>query len=261
MKPAKLLLSFDIEEFDLPEEYGAFISIDDKFEISRFGTEQLLTLLEQMQTPATFFVTGKFAIRSPELIKKMVKDGHEVASHGMNHSFFELAHLEESKNVLENISGQNVTGFRMARLAPVDKGEIKAAGFVYESSLNPVWLPGHYCNLRSPLLPFKESCGLWQFPVSAVPGIRFPLFWLSFKNLPLTVYKTAAAAAIKLTGYYNMYSHPWEYNIQSRSKEWKIPAFVVRHAGEKQLLRLQKLIMSLAGKGKFMTFSEFLKDY
>ena len=174
MKTPKLLLSFDIEEFDLPEEYGAAISADDKFEISRKGTAAILDLLRETGTKATFFTTGEFAIRYPELILQMAADRHEVASHGMNHTTFEVADLQKSKAVLEEISGQAVTGFRMARLAPVDKAEIKTAGYIYESSLNPIWLPGHYCNLRAPLLPFQENCGLWQFPVSAIPGIRFP---------------------------------------------------------------------------------------
>ena len=260
MKTPKLLLSFDIEEFDLPGEYGAAISADDKFEISRKGTAAILDLLRETGTKATFFTTGEFAIRYPELILQMAADRHEVASHGMNHTTFEVADLQKSKAVLEEISGQAVTGFRMARLAPVDKAEIKTAGYIYESSLNPIWLPGHYCNLRAPLLPFQENCGLWQFPVSAIPGIRFPLFWLSFKNLPLPIYTTAAAAAIRLTGYYNLYSHPWEYNDQAREKEWKIPGFVVRHAGKEQLERLKYLIEKLSLKGEFITFSEYLSE-
>ena len=260
MKQPKLLLSFDIEEFDLPEEYGAAIPVDDKFEISGKGTAAILDLLRKSGTRATFFTTGEFALRYPELIARMVADNHEVASHGMNHTTFEVSDLQRSKAVLEEISGQTVTGFRMARLAKVDKAEIKSAGYIYESSLNPIWLPGHYCNLRSPLLPFQENCGLWQFPVSAVPGIRFPLFWLSFKNLPLALYTTAAAAAIRLTGYYNMYSHPWEYNAQAKAKEWKIPGFVVRHAGIEQQERLKHLVEKLANRGDFITFSEYLNE-
>ena len=258
MKQSKLLLSFDIEEFDLPGEYGAAISTEEKFEISRAGTAAILDLLKDTQTRATFFTTGKFALRYPELISRMVGEHHEVASHGMDHSTFEVSHLQESKAVLEEISGVTVTGFRMARLAPVDKSEIKAAGYSYESSLNPVWLPGRYCNLRAPLLPFQEKCGLWQFPVSAVPGIRFPLFWLSFKNLPLSVYSTATAAAIRLTGYYNMYSHPWEYDSRAKDAAWKIPGYIVRHAGSEQSERLKKLIRNLTGKGEFITFLEYL---
>lgn len=255
----RLLLSFDIEEFDLPEEYGAVISDEDKFEISRKGTAAILDVLSETGVCATFFVTAVFAQRYPELVRRMVENNHEIASHGMNHSGFEVSHLPESKHILEEISGCEVTGFRMARLAKVDKNELKNAGYIYESSLNPIWLPGHYCNLSSPLLPFKENCGLWQFPVSAVPVVRFPLFWLAFKNLPLFAYKLAASAAVRMTGYYNMYSHPWEYNSRAKEKAWQIPGFVVRHAGVEQQERLKKLIMTLSKKGDFITFSEYLR--
>lgn len=258
MKKPEILLSFDIEEFDLPEEYGQSIGDKEKFEISRLGTKAVVELLRETGKHATFFTTAAFAGNYPELIRQMVEDGHEIASHGMNHSNFEVAHLAESKKILEEISGQTVTGFRMARLAKVDKKEIKNAGYSYESSLNPIYLPGHYCNLRSPLLPFQETCGLWQFPVSAVPVIRFPLFWLAFKNMPLFSYTTLAKLAIKTTGYYNMYSHPWEYNAQAKDPRWHIPGFITRHAGKSQLGRLKKLISSLQKSGEFITFKEFL---
>lgn len=257
MNKNKILLSFDIEEFDLPQEYGAEISDNDKFEISRLGTETILDTLHATGVKATFFVTGAFAIRYPEIIKRMVSEQHEVASHGMDHSFFELSHLSESRKVLQKLSGQPVAGFRMARLAPVDKKEIAKSGYTYESSLNPVWLPGRYCNLNKPCLPFQEKCELWQFPVSAIPGIRFPLFWLSFKNLPLPLYKAAAAVTLAMTHYYNMYSHPWEYTEAAGEKRWNIPPYVVRHAGAKQAERLAELIKYLIPRGKFITFSEY----
>ena len=63
---------------------------------------------------------------------------------------------------------------------------------------------------------------------------------------------------LAMTHYYNMYSHPWEYNAQAKDKAWKIPGFIVRHAGEAQQLRLKKLIKNLTGKGEFITFSEYL---
>ena len=255
----KILLSFDIEEFDLPEEFGVSVNDAEKFEISRQGTENILDLLQSLNVRATFFVTGVFAGRYPELIRRMVENDHEVASHGMDHSVFENAHLRQSREVLEKISGNQVTGFRMARLAEVSKEEIKSAGFEYESSLNPVWLPGRYCNLRYPLLPFREKCGLWQLPVSAVPFIRFPLFWLSFKNLPLLLYKMLASVSMMKTEYFNMYSHPWEYCELSREARWNIPRYITRHAGKKQTERLKYLIRYLVKKGEFVTFSEYLK--
>ena len=255
----RFLLSFDIEEFDLPEEYGASISTEEKFEISQKGTESVLSLLKERGVRATFFVTGLFAARYPELIRQMAADGHEVASHGMDHSSFEKSHLKESLEILEKISGKKITGFRMARLAKVEKQDITEAGFSYESSLNPVWLPGRYCNLSSPLLPFKEECGLRQFPISALPLVRFPLFWLSFKNLPLSIYKLLTRIAIGKTGYFNMYSHPWEYNQEIAASQWCIPGFIARHAGAEQRERLNELILYLSQYGEFVTFSEFLE--
>ena len=255
-KTPSLLLSFDIEEFDLPEEYGKHIYEEDKFEISRRGTEALLDLVDECGIPATFFVTGSFAKKYPHLIRRMAEKDHEIASHGMDHSSFQTSHLEESRLLLEEMSGKTVTGFRMARLAKVEKEEILKAGYVYESSLNPVWLPGRYNHFSAPLLPFREKCGLWQFPVSALPLIRFPLFWLSFKNLPLAVYEFLAGFAGKRTGYFNMYSHPWEY--QEESADYRVPSYIVRHAGQEQLDRLRSLVLFLKKRGNFMTFQEFL---
>jgi hypothetical protein len=57
-----------------------------------------------------------------------------------------------------------------------------------------------------------------------------------------------------------MYSHPWEYNERAKEKNWKIPGFVVRHAGDEQLERLQELITCFRKAGQFITFSEYLKE-
>ena len=196
-KRAKLLLSFDIEEFDLPEEYGVAVSEADRMAVSADGTKKILDVLDRAGIKATFFITAYFAGRAPELVARMARSGHEIASHGLNHSFFEASHLAESKEILEKLSGGKLVGFRMARLAPVAKSDIVKAGYHYESSLNPVWLPGRYNHLSASLLPFADEGGLKQYPVSAVPFLRLPLFWLSFKNFPFFVYRALARFAVK----------------------------------------------------------------
>ena len=255
-----ILLSFDIEEFDLPEEYGNSVSDESKFEISRLGTERILEVVNRQAVKATFFVTSNFAEKYPELIKNMVEAGHEVASHGVSHSTFEVSDLKKSRRVLEDLTGKKIVGFRMARLAPVEKSEISDATYRYESSLNPVFLPGRYNNFRSPLLPFKEDCGLLQYPISAVPGIRFPLFWLSFKNLPFKFYLLLAKYTLNKTDYFNMYSHPWEYNEESKSEKYGIPAYITKHAGIPMQTRLENLIIELKKVGTFDTFAESLPE-
>lgn len=262
MTTPAVLLSFDIEEFDLPTEYGASIGEDDLFSIAGDGARALLDALRSAgdDVKATFFTTARFAERFPGLVKEMAASGHEVASHGYSHSSFVEEDLVKSKKILEKIAECEIVGFRMARLAPVDKKSILEAGYLYESSMNPIWLPGRYNNLAKPILPFREECGLWQFPISVVPGIRFPLFWLSFKNLPLPLYRSLARFSLRRTGFFNMYSHPWEYNARAKEPAWKIPGYVVRHAGESQKARLLSLIESLRAVAPFRTFSRFLTE-
>jgi len=258
-----LLLSFDVEEFDLPEEYGVPVPDAERIGVAQDGMARILEVLEASGVRATMFITGYFAERSPELLRRMVSGGHEIASHGLNHTRFEPLHLGQSKSLLEHLTGQEVIGFRMARLAPVAKSEIVAAGYRYESSMNPIFLPGRYNNLGKPLLPFQESdgSGLWQYPISAVPWVRFPLFWLSFKNLPLGLYAALARFAARRTGYYNMYSHPWEYSAQSREPKWRIPGYITRHAGEEQAARLGRLLASMKDTGDFITFRESMERF
>lgn len=255
----KILLSFDIEEFDLPEEYGVAVSESEKLRISREGTMAILDTLDRTGATATFFVTGKFAKNNRDLIVRMAEN-HEIASHGMDHSVFELSHLAESRLLLEQLSGKEVTGYRMARLANVSPEEILNAGYLYDSSKNPVWLPGRYNNFTLPLKPYRESCGLVQFPISAMPLIRFPLFWLSFKNLPLGVYGLLADLTLRSQGFLNLYTHPWEYQAESRSKKWKIPGYITRHAGKSQQKRLENLILHWLSNHTFLTFSHYRKE-
>ena len=47
MKRGKVLLSFDIEEFDLPREKGEAISLDEGIKVSSDGAERILKILEE----------------------------------------------------------------------------------------------------------------------------------------------------------------------------------------------------------------------
>ena len=262
-RDAKILISFDVEEFDLPEEFGVAVSPDDKAGVSADGMERILSVLDRFPgVCATFFTTVNFARMNPLLFRRMASSGrHEIASHGVNHSTFDPNDLAESKRILEELSGRAVVSFRPARLAPVSKEAILAAGYRCESALNPVWLPGRYNHFTASLRPFRETCGLLQIPVSAVPVVRFPLFWLSFKNLPFFLYRTGASMAMRSVGFFNLYTHPWEYSPKAKEARWHIPSYITRHAGNDMAIRLERLLRYLEGQGDFITFSEFTDQY
>ena len=202
-----ILLSFDIEEFDMPFEYNRKIEFEDQIKVSAIGTGIILDILKKHQIKATFFSTATFAIHIPELLKRIIDEGHELASHTYYHSSFDVVDLVNSKKKLEELSNTEVIGFRMPRMQPVDEKEIYKAGYRYNSSINPTYLPGRYNNFDKPRTFYNQE-GVWQIPASVSPIIRFPLFWLSFHNLPLWIYKLVAKWTLKKDSYLNIYFHP-----------------------------------------------------
>ncbi|MCF8320656.1 MAG: polysaccharide deacetylase family protein [Flavobacterium sp.] len=242
-----IVLSFDIEEFDMPFEYGKSISFEDQMSISVEGTSLILNLLEKHQVKATFFSTVIFAINAPEIIKRIIKDGHEIASHSYYHSDFKVEHLLESKVKLEELTNTKVIGFRMPRMQPVDEKEIFKAGYVYNSSINPTYLPGRYNNFSKPRTYFKQD-GVWQIPASVSPIVRFPLFWLSFHNLPLWLYKIICRITFNKDNYLNIYFHPWEFTDLKDFNRFGFPGYVSKYTGIQMYDRLDNLIIWMKKK-------------
>jgi len=48
-------------------------------------TPTILSLLRQRGIKATFFVTGKQTLRHPDLVRKIIEDGHTVGNHSFSH--------------------------------------------------------------------------------------------------------------------------------------------------------------------------------
>jgi peptidoglycan/xylan/chitin deacetylase (PgdA/CDA1 family) len=236
----KVLLSFDIEEFDMPMEYGKIISMDRQIQTSEQGTTIILDLLLKHRVKATFFSTVIFASHVPHIIKRIIREGHELASHGYYHSSFQNEHLEQSRKALEQLSGQPVKGYRMARMMPVEAAAIMQAGYSYNSSLNPTYLPGRYNNFFKPRTLFKSG-DLIELPASVTPLIRFPLFWLSFHNSPIWLYKAACKQTINNDQYLNLYFHPWEFT-DLHDSALGMPGFVSRNSGNEMIKRFDNLL-------------------
>ncbi|WP_293871990.1 polysaccharide deacetylase family protein [Flavobacterium sp.] len=253
-----ILLSFDIEEFDLPFEHGKSISFEDQISISIQGTEAILGLLKKHHVKATFFATATFAMNAPKIMRQIIDDGHEVASHSYFHSDFKVEHLKLSKEKLEELTSQEIIGFRMPRMQPVDEIEIFKAGYKYNSSLNPTFIPGRYNHFNKPRTFYKEK-GVLQIPASVSPLIRFPLFWLSFHNLPLSIYKFLCKQTLKKDGYLNLYFHPWEFTNLKQPERFNFPNYVSKKSGAAMIERMDLFIYWLKKeKYRLVTFKEFI---
>jgi peptidoglycan/xylan/chitin deacetylase (PgdA/CDA1 family) len=251
-----ILLSFDVEEFDIPEEYGQTVPESVKFDVSRSGLQAVLAILAELDVVATFFVTAHFADHHPELIQQ-ISQRYEIASHGYYHDRFELADLARSKQRLESITQKTVQGFRMARLQPIDESAIADAGYAYNSSMNPTYLPGRYNHLDKPRSAHYDRHQLFQLPISVTPWVRIPLFWLSFKNFPWRLLQCLNHWTINHDCYLNIYFHPWEFTDISA---FTLPGYVKRRSGKEMQQRLYKYITWLKLQGQFMTISEFQRQ-
>lgn len=234
------LLNFDIEEFDMPFEYGKMIPFEDQIEISSRGTHIILDLLQKHNFKSTFFSTVAFAEQVPGLIQRIKAEGHELGSHSYYHSKFQTADLLASRLKLEELSGMKVKGFRMPRMRVVNPNELESAGYEYNSSINPTWLPGRYNNLNLPRTVHKSG-GIIQIPASVSPHLRIPLFWLSMHNFPLKFYLYLLKNTHDYDGYINVYFHPWEFTELSIEK-YGMPGYVQRNSGDDMIQRMDYML-------------------
>ncbi len=255
-KNPTILLTFDIEEFDLPLEYNLAIEEEEQMLIGKLGTDEVKSIIEAQNVQTTLFTTANFAQKFPNIIKELAQN-NEIASHTFYHSSFEKADLLGSKLLLEKITNTSVTGIRMPRFKKIPIEWMKEAGYQYDSSINPTYMPGRYNNLKLSRTIYTED-NLLRLPVSVSPNLRFPLFWMAFKNIPYPIYKNMALGALKKDGFLSLYFHPWEFTDINK---WKIPFYLKRHCGNWLSDRLNKLIDDLKKEADFKTASSFLTDY
>jgi len=115
-----------------------------KGQFARTGVDRILALLDKFAIHATFFTPAWTAQQYPDLVREIVRRGHELAAHGVLHeNLSELKDGEEeavhatSVRILEELGGKRPVGFR----APYYEWSTRTAaflkkyGFLYDSSL------------------------------------------------------------------------------------------------------------------------------
>ena len=260
-KNRNVFLSFDIEEFDFPRERGEEISLEEGIRVSAKGTRTILDVLERTGVKATFFVTGNFAKEKPKIIAEMVRSGHEVAAHGVDHFVQKETDIEEAKRILENVTKSElekiykIRGWRQPRMGKIDYKELKKHGYKYDSSLNPAFIPGRYNNLKMKTKPFLTKEGILEIPASVALKIRVPMFWLALHLFPFGLYLGFTKSILRKTGTFVTYFHPWEFYDLSVFPI--VPGYIKHNSGRKLEKRLEKLILKLRkGGAEFKTFSK-----
>jgi polysaccharide deacetylase family protein (PEP-CTERM system associated) len=212
--------SFDVEDWF----HSEFVSPEDQRTASESvvdrGTRRILDLLHASGSRATFFLLGEVIRAHPELLRRIVDEGHEVATHGNDHRpLWRLdadtfaTQLEEFRRLVERILGHfPVIGYRAPSFS-LDRSTAWALdvlhdqGYAYDSSIFPAWTKlygvpdapvGIYRPARrdlarhdphGPLVEFPvavAAAGLLRFPVAGgfyLRALPFPLFRFVFEAL------------------------------------------------------------------------------
>ena len=136
--------------------------------------------------------------------------------------------------------------------------QLKNAGYTYDSSINPTFIPGRYNNLFTPRRYYKDlKTDLFVLPFSVSPIFRIPLFWLSFKNFNFSFYRHLCKITMQKDNYLHLYFHPWEFTDLS---SFKIPGYIKRFSGTIFIKHFEKLLIFLNQNGEFNTINNFLMN-
>jgi peptidoglycan/xylan/chitin deacetylase (PgdA/CDA1 family) len=251
----KILLSFDVEEFDMPLEYARSIAPDEQMQVGKAGLDKLMPILQDPTIQTTLFTTANFANHYPDMIHSLAQH-HEIASHTFYHSSYATEDLKSSRERLSQITQQEVVGLRMPRMKQVPVTDMIQAGYAYDASIHPTWLPGRYNNLHLPRKLYSED-GLFRVPASVSTFCRIPLFWLSFKNFPYSLYLKLALHSLQQEGFLSLYFHPWEFvDILS----YGLPNYTTQGCQSALFDRLNQFIYDLRPHGEFISYHAFVKS-
>lgn len=223
-------MSIDVEDYFQVSAFAPHIRREDwdslPCRVER-NVDIILGLLDEADASATFFTLGWIAERYPQVVRRIVDNGHELASHGYGHQrASDLAPTEfraditRAKRLLEDIGGVAVRGYRAPSFS-INRdnwwavAELEDAGYAYSSSIYPV-RHDHYGMPDAPRFPHRPNgeSGILELPPTTLPllGRNLPAAgggW--FRLLPYEVSRWMLKRVHAQDQAPCMfYFHPWE---------------------------------------------------
>ena len=222
-------LTVDVEEYFQVAAFERTIVRDSWDTVEsrvEFSCGRVLDLFDAQGVRGTFFVLGWIAERHPGLVRRIVKDGHELASHGYDHTRVHnftpeqfRADVVRTKAVLEDIGGVQVRGYRAPSYSINAKNlwaldVLQETGHVYSSSIYPI-RHDLYGMPDAPRFPFRfRPDGILEIPVTTVRmgGRNYPCGGGGyFRLLPYGAFRWMLARVNEQDRQSGLfYFHPWE---------------------------------------------------
>jgi polysaccharide deacetylase family protein (PEP-CTERM system associated) len=271
-------VSFDVEEYFQVANLRHHFRQEDWAEVPsrvNVGMDAILSALERHGARATFFFLGWIAERHPDLVRRCMDGGHEIASHGFEHLFLQdlgperldqdLARTEEA---LAAAGAPRPVGFRASTFTLTREtwwafDVLVQRGYRYDSSIHPVRHPVYGVPDFDPGISTVavEGGEIVEFPVSTYPllGRNLPVGGGGyFRLLPGAVTRAAVGSLAKRGQSAALYLHPWEFDPEQP----RIPApWFSRFRHYLNLDRTLPRLESLLARHRFVSMSEVLESH
>ena len=273
------LLGIDFEDWFHPELIQRHITGLDKTPTVINGIDKILDWLRKNETFATFFVVGELLDAKPELLDKIINDGHEIAFHTMHHSRidsldFKEKFIEEIK-LFDKMTSKRSKGFRAPSFSLNHSSSwlidvLSDNNYQYDSSVMPAktklyGIPNAdvkpYRISSSSLEENDPSSKITEFPLltTRLLGYNIPAcggFYLRF--LPLKIIERAIKNNIKKGIPATFFIHSWELTPEFMPRI-NLPfynRFITYHKIGKALSKMDVLIK----KFKFTSFERYIQN-
>jgi polysaccharide deacetylase family protein (PEP-CTERM system associated) len=252
-----ILLTIDVEDWFQVENFKPWIPFNswDRYDLRvEANTYRLLDFFDSIdlagtggaaKPKATFFVLGWLAERLPHLVRAISDRGHEVASHGYNHNLCSsekreslLNDLKKSKQLLEDITGKEVLGYRAPSFS-ISNDTLKlieSCGYTYDASYNSFSLNTRYGRLylhaKRMGIAYQLSSRFFELPLSNLMIGKRSLPFAGggyFRVIPWPLFRVGVKMILKKDGAYAFYMHPWEIDREQPRVHAASMLFRIRH--------------------------------
>jgi polysaccharide deacetylase family protein (PEP-CTERM system associated) len=229
IEPPVNAMTVDVEDYfqvSAFERHIAFADWDRKELRVERNVARILDLFARHDVKATFFMLGWVAERLPGMVREIAAAGHEIASHGFNHTRVTQqereafrADVTNTKRLLEDIAAQEILGYRAATYS-ITEGNLWAldvlaeTGHRYSSSIYPI-KHDYYGIPSAPRFRFEVGASrLTEIPITTVAmfGRNWPAGGGGFFRLfPYSLSRWALKHVNEVEGQSAVfYFHPWE---------------------------------------------------
>lgn len=270
------MLTFDIEEW-FHANYDNVKPDYSKGSSFRSHMDTLLRICHETNCKATFFTLGYIGEHYPDVVKAIVREGHEIASHGTAHQLAYKQTYEEFKadvknsvDILEDITGVKVLGYRAPSWSIVESNlhyleALEELGLKYDASIFPVktflyGIPTAPREIHKPKVHGREL-GIYEVPMSVMKVAGRTMGYSGgfyFRFFPKFLIKQAIRAANRQGSHSIVYLHPREvdaseHQLELPAKEHFIHYYNVRGTERK----LEDILSSF----QFTSIAEHLKQH